>query len=683
LAKATTDLSTALLEVAHSTATQRDLSTLLQDLIEILPRCTSFDRLCLILHDPVRNTMRRYNVAAFQPTSCIADEVAIADTPAGIAWKTQQPVVVANIDDELRFPVVMERLRHEGMRSYCAVPLTSPLRRLGSLIFSSEREGAFGPDAVQFLMPLTGQVALAVDNVLHHEAAERAQQELARERDRLRLLLEVNNTLVSSLESRALFSAVTMILRRLVPHGYTSLSIYDPERKAFDIRALEFTGRGLLVEGSWVPADGTPAGFAFSAGEPMRFGRTDLEQMSHEFVKLLLTEGVQSVCCVPLTVRDHRLGTLDVGRFGAEPFNTEDAELLAAVANQVAVAVENSLAFQEIAALRDRMAAENVYLQEEIRTDHNFEDIIGEAESLKRVLEMVETVAPTESTVLISGETGTGKELIARAIHDRSARRERSLVKINCAAIPTGLLESELFGHERGAFTGAIAQRVGRFELAHGGTLFLDEIGDIPLELQPKLLRVLQEGEFERLGSTRTLQADVRLVAATNRNLGEMVGNGSFRRDLYYRLNVFPIALPPLRERRADIPHLVRYLAQRLARRMKKQIEIIPAETMEALCRYDWPGNVRELENLIERAVILTPGPVLRVPLAELRTERSQHPAPGTLEATEREAIVCALRETRWVIGGPEGAAARLGIKRSTLQSRMKKLGISRPQAQA
>jgi len=627
--------------------------------------------------------MRRYNVAAFRPISCIVDEVAVPDTPAGIAWKTQQPVVVENIDDESRFPVVRERLRGEGMRSYCAVPLTSPLRRLGALIFSSERVGAFGPDAVQFLTPLTGQVALAVDNVLHHEAAERAQQELAQERDRLRLLLEVNNTLVSNLESRALFSALTVILRRLVRHEYTSLAIYDQERKAFDIRALEFTGRGLLVEGSWVSADGSPAGIAFSAGEPMRFVRADLEQMSHEFVRRLLTEGVQSVCCMPLTVRDRRLGTLDVGRLGGEPFTAEDAELLAAVANQVAVAVENSLAFQEIAALRDRIAAENVYLQEEIRTEHNFEDIIGEAESLKRVLEMVETVAPTESTVLISGETGTGKELIARAIHDRSARHERSLVKINCAAIPTGLLESELFGHERGAFTGAVAQRVGRFELAHSGTLFLDEIGDIPLELQPKLLRVLQEGEFERLGSTRTLKADVRLVAVTNRNLKEMVESGTFRRDLYYRLNVFPIALPPLRERRADIPHLVRYLAQRLARRMKKRIESIPAETMEALCRYDWPGNVRELENLIERAVILTPGPVLRVPLTELRTERPQHPGPGTLEATEREAIVRALRETRWVIGGPEGAAARLGIKRSTLQSRMKKLGIRRPQAQA
>jgi formate hydrogenlyase transcriptional activator len=647
--------------------------------VDVLGRCASFDSLCLVLHDPARNVMRLHSVSTLNPTRGAVDEVPISDSPAGIAWQTQEPVVLANIDAETRFPIVSEALRDLGMRSYCAAPLTSPLRRLGALIFASVKEGAFEPEAVQFLLPLARQVALAVDNVLHHEAAERAQQELAQERDRLRLLLEVNNTLVSNLEFRALFGAVTVILRSLVPHEYTSLAIYDRERKTFDIPALEFAGKGLLVEQSSVVAEGTPAGMAFAAGEPMRFTREDLVQMRHEFVTRLLAEGVQSACSVPLTVRSHKLGTLNVGRLSGEPFTAEDADLLAAVANQVAFAVETILAFQEIAALKDRIAAENVYLQEEIRTEHNFEDIVGEAESLKHVLEMVETVAPTESTVLISGETGTGKELIARAIHDRSTRHERSLVKVNCAAIPTGLLESELFGHERGAFTGAVSQRIGRFELAHGGTLFLDEIGDIPLELQPKLLRVLQEQEFERLGGTRTIHADVRLVAATNRNLEQMVESGAFRRDLYYRLNVFPIVLPSLRERRTDIPHLVRYLAQRLARRMKKRIETIPAESMEALCRYDWPGNVRELENLIERAVILTRGPVLQVPISELRAT-TPNPGPATLEAAERAAIVRALGETRWVIGGAKGAASRLGLKRSTLQSRMKKLGISRPQ---
>jgi formate hydrogenlyase transcriptional activator len=297
-------------------------------------------------------------------------------------------------------------------------------------------------------------------------------------------------------------------------------------------------------------------------------------------------------------------------------------------------------------------------------------------------LRAVETVAPTESTVLIRGETGTGKELIARAIHDLSPRRERTLVKINCAAIPTGLLESELFGHERGAFTGAIAQKIGRFELADGGTLFLDEVGDIPLELQPKLLRVLQEHEFERLGATRTTRVDVRVVAATHRSLEEMVAAATFRSDLYYRLNVFPISLPALRERRGDIPRLVRYLMQKLSRRMNKRIEAIPAEAMDVLCRYDWPGNVRELENAIERAVILTSGSILQVPVADFRSQPAAvFPAGGTLEATEREAILSALRESGWVLGGSHGAAARLGLKRTTLHSRMHKLGISRPTA--
>jgi formate hydrogenlyase transcriptional activator len=394
-----------------------------------------------------------------------------------------------------------------------------------------------------------------------------------------------------------------------------------------------------------------------------------------------LAEGIESACCIPLTVRDHRLGTLNVGRRGGEPFTAEDEDLLGAVANQVAFAVANSLAFRKIAELKDKVAAQNVYLQEEIRTEHDFEEIIGDSQVLRSVLQHVETVAPTDSTVLVVGETGTGKELIARAIHELSARGSGTFVKINCAAIPTGLLESELFGHERGAFTGAIAQRVGRFELANGGTLFLDEVGDIPLELQPKLLRVLQEQEFERLGSSRTIKVDVRLVAATNRDLEEMVQQGTFRRDLYYRLNVFPLALPPLRERSEDIPHLVRYYVQKLARRLNKRIDTIPADAMTALTRYAWPGNVRELENVIERSVILTPGNVLQVPIAEFQKLAPPARAEGTLQATEREAILRALQDAEWLIGGPDGAAARLGLKRTTLQSRMRKLGIERPSA--
>jgi formate hydrogenlyase transcriptional activator len=367
---------------------------------------------------------------------------------------------------------------------------------------------------------------------------------------------------------------------------------------------------------------------------------------------------------------------LALGALAEDSFRQEDVDLLAQVANQIAIAVENALAYREIAELKNKLAEEKLYLEEEIRTEHNFEEVIGESPALKRALSQAETVAPTNSTVLILGETGTGKEVIARAIHDLSRRREGTFVKINCAAIPTGLLESELFGHEKGAFTGAIAQKIGRFELAHHGTLFLDEVGDIPLELQPKLLRVLQEREFERLGGTRTIRVDVRVVTATNRNLASMVEEGLFRRDLYYRLNVFPILIPPLRERSEDVPLLVRYFVQKYARRMDRCIETISAEEMDALTRYHWPGNVRELENLIERAVILSPGPALRVPVGELKPP-AEASSDLSLQAAERAHILRVLGETNGVVGGPRGAAARLAMKRTTLQSKMRKLGIS------
>jgi len=597
-----------LLDVSHATASHRDLKSLLSDLAGLLRRVARFDRLALVLHDPERDLMRLHTIVSLEPTFITDIELPVPESPAGLVWQTQRPLVVPRIDGETRFAEVRRILRAEGMRSFCILPLTTPLRRLGGLSFASQEEDAFSEADVEVLQELTTQVALAVDNTLHHEAAQRAQRQLASERDRLRLLLEVNNALVSNLEPRALFSAIASCLRRVVAHDYTSLAVYDRERNAFDMWAIEFAGKGLIKEHMFVPVEGSPAGRAFTAGEPAQFGRADLAALDSDVGRMLLAEGIQSMCSVPLTVHDRRLGTLSIGRLGGEPFTDCAAELLASVASQVAFSVENALAFQEIAQLKDKLAAEKVYLEDEIRTEYNFEDIIGESSALKRVLHQVETVAPTDSAVLIRGETGTGKELIARAIHDLSGRRGRTFVKVNCAAIPTGLLESELFGHERGAFTGAIAQRIGRFELADGGTLFLDEVGDIPLELQPKLLRVLQEREFERLGSTRTKRVDVRVVAATNRNLEEMVAAGTFRNDLYYRVNVFPITLPPLRERPEDIPPLVRYFVQTFARRMNKRIETIPADAMTALSRYAWPGNVRELENVVERAVVLARG---------------------------------------------------------------------------
>ncbi|HMF48252.1 MAG TPA: sigma 54-interacting transcriptional regulator, partial [Candidatus Saccharimonadales bacterium] len=405
-----------------------------------------------------------------------------------------------------------------------------------------------------------------------------------------------------------------------------------------------------------------------------------------DIAQRILAEGLKSAICLPLIAHGRPLGTIVVASLKEDQFPEKDAALLRPIANQIAIAVENSLAFRQVVERANKLSEEKLYLQDEIRTEYNFEEIIGESPALKHILQQLETVAPTDSTILIRGETGTGKELIARAIHHLSGRRERTLVKVNCAAIPTGLLESELFGHEKGAFTGAIAQRVGRFELAHRGTLFLDEVGDIPLELQPKLLRVLQEQEFERLGSTRTTRVDVRLVAATNADLTQKVADNQFRADLYYRLNVFPLTIPPLRERREDIPLLVRYFAQKYARRMKRPIETIPVKAMTALTEYHWPGNVREMENFIERAVILSRGSELQIPVAELKPRNGigtpQLAATNgfeTLEHAEREHIVRTLGETKWVIGGPTGAASRLGMKRTTLQSRMRKLGIMRP----
>jgi formate hydrogenlyase transcriptional activator len=404
---------------------------------------------------------------------------------------------------------------------------------------------------------------------------------------------------------------------------------------------------------------------------------------------LASAEGVKSMCHLPLISRERVLGVLSLATYGVITFSEVDVVFLDQVANQIALAVENAIAYGEIASLKDKLAQEVIYLQDEIRTELKFEEIVGNSDALRRVLAEVETVAPTDSTVLIYGETGTGKELIARAIHNLSSRKSNAFVKLNCAAIPTGLLESELFGHEKGAFTGAIAQRVGRFELADRGTVFLDEIGEVPLELQPKLLRVLQEREFERLGSTRTLHTDARLIAATNRDLEAMVEEQKFRTDLYYRLNVFPVRVPPLRERREDIPLLVRHFVQQFSRRMNRSVETIPSETMNTLVRYDWPGNIRELQNVIERAVIISTGPVLKVPLDDLRTRVPSAEASnggsasedagkmrGVLEDAERKQILAALRQARWVVAGPKGAAALLGMKRSTLQAHMQRLGI-------
>jgi formate hydrogenlyase transcriptional activator len=693
----------ALLEVSEAIAQQRDLPALFHDLAGRLHSVIEFDFLTLVLHDPVRNVMRLHILETRIPTEKAAGmETPIEGHPSGWVWETQQPLVIADVAEETRFPDFMPRLREHNVRSLAIFPLTTAQRRLGSMGFGRMVPHRVADTERQFMQRVASQVAVAVDNALNFENSQAYQAQLARERDRLQVLLDVNNVLVTSREVGELFRGIVASLERVIHHDFTSLALLDPATGLLKIHALDFPGRQeLLKQEITVPRDSSPSGRAISTGLPLLVRGAELERYPSEALRFLRSEGIQTLCCVPLTTHGRTFGSLNLASRRGEAFTAEDVELLRQVSTQIAIAVENALAFKEIDALKNKLAEEKLYLEEEIRSEFNFEEIIGDSPVLKRALAQVELAAPAGTTVLLLGETGTGKELFARAIHNLSPRRDRTFVKINCAAIPSGLLESELFGHERGAFTGAINQKIGRFELADRGTLFLDEVADIPLELQPKLLRVLQEQEFERLGGNRTQRVDVRVVAATNVDLSKLVSERAFRSDLYYRLNVFPIQIPALRERHEDIPLLVRYFVQRFSRSLNKQVEYIPAEAMDVLASYSWPGNVRELENLIERAVLLSPGKELRIPISELKSSAlataagadssssfsstsfpssaSLTSSISTLEEAERQHILRALKQTQWRIAGTKGAATLLAMKRTTLQARMRKLGIRRP----
>jgi formate hydrogenlyase transcriptional activator len=669
----------ALLEVTESIATHRDLPALFHDLKERLPRLVNFDTLWLVLHEPARNVMRVHIVET--PSRGYVDfvERTIQDAPAGWVWERQEPLIVSDLEQESRFEMALDSMREIGVRSFCVLPLTTAHRRLGAVGFGSQRVGAYAEAGVEFLQLVARQIAVAVDNALNYQAAQALQQQLEHERDRLKLLLDLNNSVVSTLDLRELFRAISATVRRVMECDYASVLLPEPDGKQLRVYARNFSEGGeTWLEEIVVPATGRPASKVLESGKPLIFDSQALSRYGPDLN--IWSMGIKSLCVLPMMSRDRVIGTLNLGQLRDGAFSQEDVEFLAQVAKQIAIGIENALNYEQVAEARERLVEERNYLNEEIRTEHDFEAIIGQSPALKRILKQAELVAPTGSTVLILGETGTGKEVLARAIHDISPRRERTFVSVNCAAIPMGLLESELFGHEKGAFTGAIAQKIGRFELAHQGTLFLDELGDIPLELQPKLMRVLQEKEFERLGSTRTIHVDTRLVAATSRDLAQMVEDREFRGDLYYRLNIFPILVPPLRERPEDIPLLVAHFTDKYGRRMDKRISKIPAETMDALKRYHWPGNVRELQNFIERATILTSGSTLQAPLSELRqASREIQRKARTLAETDRDQIMRALRESQWVLGGPGGAAERLGLKRTTLFYKMRKMGILRP----
>jgi len=536
-----------------------------------------------------------------------------------------------------------------------------------------------------------------------------AEAELQRQNERLRLLLDLTNKITSNLDLREVLRAISANARERMVSDIAGIALPDEASGKFRIYALDLPeSPGIIREGMLISFTGAGR-TAFETLKPTIASTSNPDDFSPEEQphNSLLTEQ-KTVCNIPLVSRGRALGILRVGRTAESPYDADEVDFLRLVAGQIAIAIENALAYEEISKLRDKLAEEKVYLEEQIRSEMGFERIIGNSAAIKHVLQLVDTVAPSDSTVLLLGETGTGKELIARAIHERSRRKERTFVKLNCAAIPTGLLESELFGHEKGAFTGAISQKVGRMELADQGTLFLDEVGDIPTEIQPKLLRALQEREFERLGSTHTRKVNIRMVAATNRDLEKMVAEREFRNDLYYRLNVFPIRIPPLRERKEDIPILVGYFVQKCAKQMQKRIDAVPVSVMKGLIAWDWPGNIRELENFVERAVILTRGKSLEAPLAELRKSKKDVPALAPAPALalgseeditrivratiasmnskhadsefarrQHDEIVRVLTECKGRVGGAEGAAARMGLSRTTLISRMKRLGIN------
>jgi len=620
------------------------------------------------------------------------DGSAISPEPELPEWRAEimeflsahrEPVVVASLEREARFPGIVRFFRTYGNQSLCILPLNKMPGRVGALCFAKRQHNGFSEKEVSLLFFLANYVGLAIDDRLNFAHSEALRVQLESEQTKLNLFLDLNNSVVSNLELGEVLRSVSPNIRKTMRLEGVAVILPDATNEHLQLYELDFPdGKGELLQNLSKPLEGSLAGQVFRSGKPW-IG--DLEEWNRSGFDngVRFGEGAISVCLLPLLRCKNVLGVLCLVRAQKNAFTREDVEFLSQIAGQVAIAIDNAFAYRRITELSDKLTQEKLYLEDEIRSELNFEEIIGNSAVLRQVLRQVEAVAPTNSTVLIQGETGSGKELIARAVHNLSRRRAHSFVKLNCAAIPTGLLESELFGHEKGAFTGAIAQRMGRFELASQGTIFLDEVSEISLDLQPKLLRVLQEREFERLGSSRTLRTDARLIAATNRDLAAMVEEQKFRSDLFYRLNVFPIYVPSLRERKEDIPFLVRHFAQHFARNMSKEIDTISTETMNSMVCYPWPGNIRELQNVIERAVILSKGPELQVQLDGLKAKTTDTSGKtngaATLEEIERKHILSILEQTNWVFAGPNGAAARLGLKRPTLQFRMQKLGIARP----
>jgi len=666
-----------LLEVSGAIASQPNLKAVLQSLRRLLSSVVAFDSVSLSLLSDNGNSVRliAFDRSPEAHQAEIGTEVQHLGTAVGRAIDEQKPIYVPDLQAELsRIPQLASQAKLRVPHSAYIFPISISGKKLGALTFATVQRGQFSPDDMELMISVSSHVAVALEGAVARDAAELYQRQLAHERDRLRLLLEINNQVVTQLGVNELFRSASSSIRKYFANDFTGFWLIDKHSNRIECAVLDFPGgKGFLAD---IPVREVTD----QEVEKMRTRTPEIwSQQDIEKLQPLKDESIVALAVAPLGTANGPLGFLAMGSKRSNNFGQEDLDILSQISAQISLALDNALAYGRLSASRNRLEDERLYLESEIRAEYNFEDLVGKSAGLRKVLDQIEIVAPTGSTVLLHGETGTGKELIARAVHNLSPRRDRTFVRLNCAAIPSGLVESELFGHEKGAFTGALMQKRGRFEIADRGTLFLDEIGDISLELQPKLLRALQEQEFERLGSNKTIHVDVRLIAATHRDLSLMIRNHQFREDLFYRLNVFPIEIPPLRERREDIPVLVHYFVSRLSARMQKRIKSIPKRAMEALTNAAWPGNVRELENFIERAVILTQGDELNVPLTELKKSSVQYTSPvSTFEEAERQAIIDALKAVSGRISGPGAAAERLGLKRTTLQNKMRRLNITK-----
>jgi formate hydrogenlyase transcriptional activator len=657
-----------LLEITDLVVRAKSLPDAFKELAPPVLALTAGELLNYSLHDPRRDRMLTHYWKRNQESGEF-DPFPVDDAVTGWVWEHQELIAIPDTERESRFPGFMPVLLNHGVRSYIAVPVSTPAHRFGALGLGKNVPGATNDDDLELLSRIALMGALVLEKDRAYSAFEEQQS-----------LVAISRELGSSLELEKLLPVILSSIRNIARYDRAVLCLLDDDGKNVHLFGDAKEWEPFVNRDTKIPIEQALSGRAIRTRNVALFTADDLREMEAPMAKAMYELGIRSVCSVPLIAGNRIWGALNASSTMENAFGRSEVEYLQQVANHVAAALQNAHAYGEIAQLRDRLAQEKRYLEHEIRIANRSDDIIGNSPALKRVLEHAATVADTDSTVLITGETGTGKERIARMIHDMSRRKERSFIKVNCAAIPTGLLESELFGHEKGAFTGAVSQKIGRLELADKGTLLLDEVGDIPLELQPKLLRVLQDQEFERLGGTKTIRVDVRLIAATNIDLGRAVEEKEFRSDLFYRLHVFPLHLPALRDRREDIPLLVQHFVEKCSARLHKQIDVIPEEAIQAMTRWKWPGNIRELENFIERSVILSEGNRLSPPLGELREETSRQPSDSdvTLRDKEREHIVEILRQTRGALSGPSGAAARLGLKRTTLQYKMQRLGISR-----